>query len=327
MIRFVLRRLAAAVVLFLIVLTLTFAAVTLAPGDPLAPTDPRISPEQAETLRALHGLDRPLPARYLHWLGAVVRSWDWGQSYQTGRPVAKVLLESLPPTLLLAGGALLAQHLLGIGLGLVAARRPDSWLDLGVRSASLLVYALPTFWVGLMAVLVLGVGLGLAPTGGMTSAAAFELGFLATVLDILAHLWLPALVLGLSMAGDIARYTRASLIEFQSSTAGRAARARGLPETRILLVHGLSHAGPRLVQMAAVSAPLLLSGAIVAETVFAWPGLGSATLQAIHARDVPVVLAATAYGAVLVIAASFAADLLLARLDPRISWTRESRAA
>ena len=318
MIRFLLRRLAAAAVLFLIVLTLTFAAVALAPGDPLAPTDPRISPEQTERLRALHGLDRPLPSRYLSWLGAVVSSWDWGESYQTGRPVAELLLESLPPTLLLAGAALLAQYALGIGLGLLAARRPDSWLDLGVRTASLLVYALPTFWVGLMAVLVLGVGLGLAPTGGMTSAAAFELGPLATVLDVLAHLWLPALVLGLSMAGDIARYTRTSLIEFRSTRAGRAARARGLPDTRILLVHGLGHAGPRLVQMAAVSAPLLLSGAIVAESVFTWPGLGSATLQAIQARDVPVVLAATAYGAVLVIVASLAADLLLLRLDPRI---------
>jgi peptide/nickel transport system permease protein len=317
-IRFLLRRLAAAAILFLIVLTLAFAAVTLAPGDPLAPTDPRIAPEQAERLRALYGLDQPLPAQYLSWLAAVVGSWDWGQSYQTGRPVTELLLESLPPTLLLAGAALFAQYLLGIGLGLVAARRPDSWLDLGVRSASLLVYALPTFWVGLMAVLVLGVGLGLAPTGGMTSAAAFELGPLATALDVLAHLWLPALILGLSMAGDIARYTRTSLIEFQSTDAGRAARARGLSDTRILLVHGLGHAGPRLVQMAAVSAPLLLSGAIVAEAVFAWPGLGSATLQAIQARDVPVVLAATAYGAVLVIAASLAADLLLARLDPRI---------
>lgn len=318
MIRFLLRRLAAAAILFLIVLTLTFAAVTLAPGDPLAPADPRISPEQAERLRALYGLDQPLPARYLHWLGAVVGSWDWGQSYQTGRPVAELLLETLPPTLLLAGAALLAQYLLGIGLGIAAASRPGSWLDLGVRAASLLVYALPTFWVGLMAVLVLGVGLGLAPTGGMTSTAAFELGPLATTFDILAHLWLPALVLGLSMAGDIARYTRTSLIEFQSTEAGRAARARGLSDTRILFVHGLSHAGPRLVQMAAVSAPLLLSGAIVAEAVFAWPGLGSATLQAIQARDVPVVLAATAYGAVLVIAASLAADLLLVRLDPRI---------
>ncbi len=318
MIRFVLRRLAAAAVLFLIVLTLTFAAVTLAPGDPLAPTDPRISPEQAERLRTHYGLDQPLPVHYLRWLGAVVSSWDWGQSYQTGRPVSELLFESLPPTLLLAGAALLAQYLLGIGLGLVAAWRPNSWLDLGVRATSLLVYALPTFWVGLMAVLVLGVGLGLAPTGGMTSAAAFELGPVATALDVLAHLWLPALVLGLSMAGDIARYTRTSLIEFQSTEAGRATRARGLPETRILFVHGLSHAGPRLVQMAAVSAPLLLSGAIVAEAVFAWPGLGSATLQAIQARDVPVVLAATAYGAILVIAASLAADLLLARLDPRI---------
>ena len=318
MIRFVLRRTAAAAVLFLIVLTLTFAAVTLAPGDPLAPTDPRVSPEQAERLRTLYGLDQPLPVQYVRWLGAVVSSWDWGQSYQTGRPVSELLFEALPPTLLLAGAALLAQYLLGMSLGLVAARRPNSWLDLGVRAASLLVYALPTFWVGLMAVLVLAVSLGLAPAGGMTSAAAFELGPLATVLDVLAHLWLPALVLGLSMAGDIARFTRSSLIEFQTTDAGRAARARGLPETRILLVHGLAHAAPRLLQMASVSAPLLLSGAIVAEAVFAWPGLGSATLQAIQARDVPVVLAATAYGAALVIAASLAADLLLARLDPRI---------
>ncbi len=317
-IRLVLRRLAAAAVLFLIVLTLTFAAVAGAPGDPLSPNDPRIPAEHAERLRTLYGLDQPLPAQYLRWLGAVLLSWDWGQSYQTGRPVSDLLFESLPPTLLLAGGALFAQYLFGIGLGLIAGRRPNSWLDLGVRAASLLVYALPTFWVGLMAVLIVGVGLGLAPIGGMTSAAAYELGPLAAVLDVLAHLWLPALVLGLSMAGDIARYTRSSLIEFQTTDAGRAAKARGLSETRILLVHGLTHAAPRLLQMAAVSAPLLLSGAIVAEAVFVWPGLGSTTLQAIQAGDVPVVLAATAYGAALVIAASLAADLLLLRLDPRI---------
>jgi len=201
---------------------------------------------------------------------------------------------------------------------LVVLDEPTSSLDLSVRVASLLVYAMPTFWVGLMAVLVLAVGLGLAPAGGMTSAAAFELGPAAAALDVLAHLWLPALVLGLSMAGDIARYTRSSLIEFQATEAGRAARARGLSETRILLVHGLAHAAPRLLQLASVSAPLLLSGAVVAEVVFAWPGLGTATLLAIQSGDIPVVLAATAYGAVLVIAASLAADLLLARLDPRI---------
>lgn len=318
MIRFLLRRLLAAAVLFLIVLTLAFAAVALAPGDPMATADPRVPPEQAERLRALYGLDQPLPVQYARWLGAVLLHWDWGHSYRTGQPAAELLFESLPPTLLLAGAALLAQYLLGIGLGLIAAFGPNSWLDLGVRIASLAVYALPTFWVGLMAVLVVAVGLGLAPAGGMTSAGAFELGPVAATLDVLAHLWLPALVLGLSMAGDIARYTRNSLIGFQSTEAGRAARARGLSEARILLVHGLAHAAPRLLQIASVSAPLLLSGAIVAEVVFDWPGLGSATLLAIQARDVPVVLAATAYGAALVIAASLTADFLLTRVDPRI---------
>ncbi len=318
MIRFLLRRLLAAAVLFVIVLTLAFAVVALAPGDPMAPADPRLPPEQADRLRALHGLDQPLPLQYLRWLAAVVLHWDWGQSYRTGQPVAELLFDALPPTLLLAGAASIAQYLLGIGLGLMAAARPNSWLDLGVRIASLAVYAMPTFWLALMAVLVLAVGLGAAPAGGMTSAAAFELGPAAAVLDVLAHLWLPALVLGLSMAGDIARYTRNSLIEFQVREAGRAARARGLSEARILLVHGLAHAAPRLLQIASVSTPLLLSGAVVAEVVFAWPGLGTATLVAIQARDTPVVLAATAYGAALVIAASLTADLLLARLDPRI---------
>ena len=319
MTRFLIRRLAAAAILFLVVLTLTFAAVAMAPGDPFSTMDPRIPAEQSERLRALYGLDRPIAVQYVRWLAAVVLSWDWGQSYQTGEPVSDVLFDALPPTLLLALAALLAQTVLGVGLGLLAAVRPNSWIDLCVRTATLLVYALPTFWVGLMAVLLLGVGLGLAPVGGMASAGAADLGPLATTIDVLAHLWLPALVLGLSMAGDIARYTRASLIEFQATEAGRAARARGLPEARILLRHGLAHAAPRLLQMASVSAPLLLSGAIVAEAVFSWPGLGSATLQAIQARDVPVVLAATAYGATMVIAASLAADLLLARLDPRIT--------
>ncbi len=316
--RFLSRRLLAAAVLFLIVLTLTFAAVSLAPGDPMASADPRVPPEQAERLRALHGLDQPLPLRYVRWLGAVLLHWDWGLSLRTGEPVTEVLLGALPPTLLLAGAALLIQYLLGMGIGVVGALRPNSWLDLGTRIASLLLYALPTFWVGLIALLVVAVGLGAAPAGGMTSPASFELGPVAVALDVLAHLWLPALVLGLAMAGDIARYTRSSLIEFRTSEAGRAARARGLSETRILLVHGLAHAAPRLLQIASVSAPLLLSGAIVVEVVFAWPGLGSATLRAIEARDLPVVLAVTAWSALLVIAASLTADVLLSRVDPRI---------
>ncbi len=313
-----LRRVAGALVLFLIVLTLTFTAVALAPGDPLAPADPRIPPEQAERLKELYGLDEPLPVQYLRWLEAVVLAWDWGVSLQDGRPASAVLFEAVPPTLLLAGSALLFQYLLGMGLGLVAAWRPNSRLDLAVRGASLLVYALPTFWVGLMAVLAVSVGLGWAPAGGMTSAAAYELSAIGRGIDILAHLWLPACVLGLSMAGDIARYTRNSLVEFGATEAGRAAAARGLSRTRVLLVHGLAHAGPRLLMTASVSPPLLLSGAIVIEAVFAWPGLGSATLQAIAARDIPVVLGATAYAAALVIGVSLAAEVLLARLDPRI---------
>jgi len=317
-IHFLLRRFAAAAVLFLIVLTATFAVVAAAPGDPMATADPRVPPEHAERLRQIHGLDEPLPAQYLRWLGAVTLRWDWGQSWRTGEPVAELLFRALPPTLLLAAAALLAQYLLGIGLGVAAARRPGTWIDLTVRAASLVVYALPTFWVGLMAVLVVGVGLRLAPVGGMRSPAAHDFGPLAASLDVLHHLWLPALVLGLSMAGDIARYTRSSLIEFLATEAGRSARARGLSEARILFVHGLAHAAPRLLQIASVSAPLLLSGAIVAEVVFAWPGLGSAMLLAIQARDTPVVLAATAWTAILVIAASLAADLLLTRFDPRI---------
>ena len=313
------RRLAASALLLLLVLTLTFALVHAAPGRPvdqLVMPGPGLVERQARLERAL-GLDRPLHEQYVAWLGAAARG-DWGTSFVQGRPVARVIAEALPATALLALAALAVQYAFALALGLWSARRRDRLADHAIRAVSLLLYSIPLFWLGLMAILVLGLLWPVFPAGSMYSPGAERLGTAARLADLARHLALPALVLGLGSGGGTVRFVRNSLLDVLGEDFVRTARAKGLSERRVVGVHALRNALSPLLQLLGLTLPALLNGSLVVEVVFAWPGLGRLIFQAINTRDLPVVLATTAVGGALVLAGNLLADLLHAAADPRV---------
>lgn len=319
MIRFILRRLAASLLLLYLVLTATFFLLHAAPGSPaqLLTEGRRMTAEHRENLRRVYGLDRPLPEQYVRWLGAVVRG-NWGISFSSQRPATAVILDALPGTLLLASAALVVQYAAGVTLGIAAARRRGKAADHLIRIGSLLLYSQPTFWLGLMAILLFSLAWPVLPAGHMRSVGAEELAPAARLLDLLRHLLLPALVLGLTEAGGTARFVRGSLLEVLGQEYIRAARAKGLSERRVVWMHGLRNILPVLLQLLALSASGLLSGSLVTEVIFSWPGIGRLAFESILSRDYPMVLATTAFSAVLVLASNLAADVLHALADPRV---------
>lgn len=319
MLGFLLRRSAAAALLIFIVLSFTFFFIHLAPGDPtLVLQDPRLTNEQREAMRNAYGLDRPMATQYLSWLQAVVLEGDWGISYVYSRPVSEVIGEYAMPTLLLTSAGLLVQFGVGLLAGVAAARRAGTLHDHLIRLTSLVFYALPVFWTGLMALLLFSYTWSLFPPGHLQSFDAASLSPLERALDILHHLTLPALVLGLAAAGGTARFTRNSLLEELGQDYIRSARAKGLSEARIVWVHALRNAAAPILQLFGLSLPLLLSGALVVEVVFSWPGLGRLTYDSILSRDYPVVLATTALAGALVVVGNLVADVLHGVADPRV---------
>ncbi|HVS15334.1 MAG TPA: ABC transporter permease [Thermoanaerobaculia bacterium] len=318
MTRYLLRRTAASLVLVWVVLTTVFVALHAAPGDPFSRlTDPRIPPTQRERLRAIYGLDRPLPVQYGAWLTAWARG-DWGTSFFYQRPVSQVLASKTAPTLLLGVSAFVVQFALGGALGVAAATGRRGARDRWLRLVTVALYSLPTFWVALMLALVMSRELGWFPAAGLSSPFAEEWGALRYALDVAHHLVLPALALGVPPSAFVARLVRNQLLDELARGYVTAARARGLGEARVLL-HAARNATAPLIQLAGISLPLLLGGAVVVETVFGWPGLGSTLYEAIQARDYPLVLGLAGVSAFLVIAGNLVADLLLAALDPRVT--------
>ena len=318
MFSFLARRTGSALAVLFLVLTATFFVLHLAPGDPVALLDdPRIPASQKLELRELWGLDEPILRQYTSWLGHVVRG-DWGTSFGHHRPVIEVVSSAIPATMALGVAALLVQLLVSIPLGFAAARCSGSRLDQTVRVVSLVVYSAPTFWLGLMALLFFSYHWPIFPPSHLQSVGADSLTPVARVFDRLHHIALPALVLGLSTCGAWIRYIRTSLLETFSQDYVDALRARGLSERRILWVHQARAALGPLLQVLGFSLPFLLSGALIVEVLFSWPGLGQVTYGAMIGRDYPLLLACTAWSASLVVFGSLIADLLHALSDPRI---------
>jgi peptide/nickel transport system permease protein len=319
MLGFLIRRSAAAALLIFIVLSFTFFFIHLAPGDPtLMLQDPRLSSEQREAMRSAYGLDRPLATQYLSWLHAVVIDRDWGISFVHSRPVTAVIAEHVSPTLLLTAAGLLVQFGVGLLAGVTAARHAGTSRDHAIRFTAMVFYSLPVFWTGLMALLLFSYTWPLFPAGHLHSVDAASLPAFDRALDILHHLILPALVLGLATAGGTARFTRNSLLEELGEDYIRTARAKGLGEARVVWIHALRNAATPLLQLFGLTLPLLLSGALVVEVVFSWPGLGRLAFDSILSRDYPVILATTALTGALVVIGNLVADLLHGVIDPRV---------
>lgn len=319
-----LRRLAGALLLFWLVLTLTFALVRLAPGDPAAfLVPPTATVEEAARVRASLGLDAPLVVQYARWTADMLRG-NLGTSFASGRPVSTVLGEALPVSLGLGAASLLLTFLVGVPLGLVQAARAGRPADRVITVLTTTVYAMPTYWLALALVAVFTYGAatwGLPPelrlpAFGLRTPGATATG-LAAGLDVVRHAILPVVILAAVGAAGIARYARASAVELAGEDFIRTAQAKGAGPRAVTYRHLLRNLLPPLIVLFALSLPGVVAGSVFVEQVFAWPGMGRTMLLAIAARDHPVVLGATAAYAALVIAANLVADLLLPVVDPR----------
>ncbi|MCU0623845.1 MAG: ABC transporter permease [Gemmatimonadaceae bacterium] len=309
---FALRRLGHAVPLLLLVSLLVFGLLHAAPGDPLEQylANPNVRPEDVARLRTALGLDRPLPEQYVRWLAGALRG-EWGVSLVDGRPVFARIAERVPATFELVAAGLVVSLAAAVPAALVSARRRPRWLARVVDAAAVAGISLPVFWLGLALQLIFAVWLGWLPAAGRTSLGD------GSWVDRAQHLVLPATVLAAVHAAAWMRYLRASLRDVLPMPFVRAARARGLGASRVLWRHALRTAWGPFVAVAMLDAALLLSGAVVTESVFAWPGLGSLFTDAIARRDYPVLMAFLMLAATAVIAANLVADVVQARLDPR----------
>jgi peptide/nickel transport system permease protein len=313
----VLPRLLAGFGVILGVVTLTFLLLHLAPGDPAAQlAGPAATPEQIAALRTALGLDRPLVLQYVSWLEAFVRG-DWGTSIATGRPVTAVLAGAWPATVLLVSLSLGLSYLIGIGLGVMQSRlRPR--LDAAVSVVSVGLYAMPGYWLGLMLIMVFTYRLGWLPAFGAAGVDAEFLTEWGKVVDRMRHLALPLITLTLIGAGGIARYVRAAMLEVRGLPFITTARAKGIDERGVQYRHMLKNALIPVVTLLGLSLPALFSGTVFVEGIFAWPGVGRILIEAVVARDYPVVLAATSVSAILVVLGNLLADRLVGWVDPRV---------
>lgn len=313
---FVLRRILGAVMLVLITVTLTFIVLHAIPGDPLSRyAEPGINPVDLARMRTTLGLDRPLYAQYLEWLRRVATG-DLGNSILHQRPVRDLVGEAMPRTLLLTALALCVQIGLGIAAGAFAARNRFRRADGIVSTATVLLYSIPPFYLAYLLINWFAVDRAWFPTAGMATPGAIPAGFAAWA-DRARHLVLPVCVLGVAGAAGFARFVRGGLIDALGEDYARTARAKGLDESRILWRHAFRNTLPVLVTVAGLSAPFLIGGAVIVETVFAWPGMGSLMVEAVSARDYPTVLAINVLAAALVIAGNLAADVAMSFIDPR----------
>jgi peptide/nickel transport system permease protein len=308
------RRLAQTIPLLLVVSLVVFALIHAAPGGPLSLylDNPNVRPEDIERLRRQLGLDRSLVQQYLSWLAAFVRG-DWGFSYADGRPVAQRLLERVPATLELVGTSTCVAVIVALVVGVLGAVRRG--FDRVAVVGAVAGISLPVFWFGLVLQLVFANALGWLPSSGRSSFGASGFG------DSLVHLILPATVLATAQAAGWSRYLRGSLVLALGLPFTVAARARGVSERRIVLRHALRNALLPFVTVVCLDAAILASGAVVTESVFAWPGIGGLFTEALAKRDYTVLMAFLMCGSAAVAVLNLLADVAVHALDPR---TREA---
>lgn len=317
MLRFVVRRLLRAVPAVIAILVITFLMVQVAPGDAVDALAGEGGDEATtEYLRSYLQLDRPVWEQFASYVYNLSRG-DLGRSFvQGGAEVTDLMVERLPATLLLMVTALGLSSLGGIVLGALIARWPFGRFDAAVSSISLVGYAIPSFWLAQLAVLVFAIGAGWVPIQGMTDARADHTG-LAAAADVARHLFLPALVLATSEVAFVTRVTRSGLLAEKARDYVRIARAKGATEWRVIVNHALPNALLPVVTVIGTRLGFVFTGAVVTETVFGWPGLGTLLLTASQSRDRPVLLGLVLLVSLSVVAANLATDLVYGWIDPR----------
>jgi peptide/nickel transport system permease protein len=323
---YIARRLLGSIPLVLGIATIIFFVVNLAPGDPAALYFQQgVSPEVLEQIRRNFGLDQPMHVRYWRWMVAFFTG-DFGYSFAHARPVIDIIGETLGPTLVLAGATLVLIFALGVLTGVLQAVRQHGAVDRILSIISLFFYSMPSFWLGLMLMLLFalkahewGLPFALPPTGMMSVDYEFmTLG--EKMVDRIRHLVLPVMTLSLVMAAGIARYTRGQMLEVIRQDYIRTARAKGLHERQVVMKHALRNSLLPVITLLGLYLPLLFSGSVFVEVIFSWPGMGRVIVDAIFQRDYPLVMATSFIFAVVVVLGSLVADILYAVADPRIRY-------
>lgn len=318
--RALLGRLLQSLLLVLAVVVLNFVLVHAAPGDPvetIAGASGGMSAELMAELRTQYGLDRPLPVQLGIYLSRVA-SGDLGYSYFFNLPVSQMILERVPATLLLVVCAVLLAFVVGTLLGVLSARRPNGLLSQCITVLSMVGFAAPVFWTGMMLVLLFASWLPILPVAGMRSAASEGTGGLADLLDVLHHLVLPALTLAVVYLAQYSRLSRSSMLDVLGSDYIRTARAKGLSDRVVLYKHALRNALLPVVTMLGLQFGNVMAGAIIVETVFNWPGLGRLAFDSVLRRDYPTILGVLLFSSVVVIVMNALTDLAYRLIDPRI---------
>jgi peptide/nickel transport system permease protein len=316
--RYLLLRLLQLVPLVLVVIVLNFALIHLAPGDVASLlAGETADPVYLAQVRETYGLDRPFPEQLARYFAQVL-SGDLGRSYRSHAPVLDEIMERVPATLLLIGTSLLLSVTLGTAIGAWLARRPGTWIDAAVSSAAVSLFSVPVFWLGLMLVLFFSVRHRWLPSSGMATAGGPREG-LARMLDVATHLVLPAIALSTVWVGQYVRLARTTVLDVMAETYITTVRAIGFPERRIVRHDALRNALLPIVTVFGLQLGLVLTGAVLTETVFSWPGLGRLIYEAILARDTPIVIGAFVLMTFTVAIAALVTDLVYAALDPRVT--------
>ncbi|WP_312796933.1 ABC transporter permease [Tianweitania sp.] len=314
MLGYVVRRILHSIPLVFGVSVIGFGIMHLAPGGPLSvyTLNGSITAADIERLRVSLGLNQPLHVQYFGWVKSMLEG-SWGYTLFGGRPVLDVILERLPATILLMGTSTALAVLIGTLLGVLGAVRRYSIFDYLATTGAMLALSFPTFWFGLMAIYIFAIELRWLPSGGM-----YDFGEEGNVLNLLQHLILPLLVLTLVLVASWSRYARSSFLEVIQQDYVRTARSKGLSGSRVLWRHAFPNAVIPLIALLGVQLPTLFSGALVAETIFSWPGMGRLFVDALSMKEYSILMGLVMFTALLVIIGNLVADVAIALIDPRV---------
>ena len=317
---YIVKRLSQGALTLLLASALCFFIVELAPGDYLdtLKENPQITPERIAELTQQFGLDKPPIIQYFRWLWRIVTRFDFGQSFVYFRSVSSLLVERIPATLLLALSSFILTWAIAIPLGILSAVKQNTFIDRVLRVLSYFGQGFPSFITALIFLIIAQFLSPLFPVGGMTSINHNELSTLGKILDISWHMVLPTIALSITSFAGLQRLTRGQLLDVLRQDYIQTARAKGLPENKVIYVHALRNAINPLITLLGFEFAALLGGSFIAEFFFNWPGLGTLTLQAVQAQDKYLVMASLMMGAAMLIVGNLLADLLLKTVDPRI---------
>ncbi|MEL6603168.1 MAG: ABC transporter permease [Cyanobacteria bacterium J06614_10] len=322
--RYIFKRVMQGLLTLLLASAVSFMVVQLAPGDFLTPfrQNPQMTPETIADLEQRFGLDQPIWTQYFLWLRQVVTRFDFGISFAYQRPALEILAERLPNTILLSAASIFVTWAIAIPLGIISAVNQNNFVDRFLRVLSYFAQGFPTIITGLLLLFFAQMTTPLFPVGGRTSLYHEDLNWIGQILDVGWHLILPTLALSITSFAGLQRLMRGQLLDVLRQDYIQTARAKGLPENKVIYVHALRNAINPLITILGFEFSSLLSGSFIVENYFSWPGLGKLTLEAVQTQDLFLIMASLVLGAVMLILGNLLADLALSFVDPRIKLSR-----